>query len=69
MKFKELKRLIRISPLRNSTLYHALRFEMKKKECDKVICKFLGGGHFFQSKRTDSEEYEARHDAIPLGLR
>ena len=42
MRFKELKRLIRISPLRNSSLYHAFRFEMKRKECEKVINDFLG---------------------------
>ena len=42
MKFKELKRLIRLSPLRSSRLYHMLRFEMKKKECDRVIVSFMG---------------------------
>lgn len=43
MRFKELKRLIRTSPLRNSSLYHAFRFEMKKKECNKVIDRFVEG--------------------------
>ena len=42
MRFKELKRLIRISPLNNSSLYHLFRFEMKKNECNKVIDRFVG---------------------------
>ena len=51
MRFKGLKRLIRTSPLRNSKLYHALRFEMKKKNCDKVIISFLGEGVSSERKK------------------
>lgn len=42
MYLEKLARLARISPLRNSHLYHRFRFERKKKECDKVIATFLG---------------------------
>jgi len=42
MDSKEIKRLIRISPLRNSKMYHYLRFLMKKKRAIAVINQFEG---------------------------
>ena len=42
MGFIDIKRLIRLSPLHNSRLYHNLRYELKKGGCDKVITDFVG---------------------------
>lgn len=38
----DVKRLIRLSPLHNSRLYHSLRYRLKKGGCDRVITDFLG---------------------------